>query len=254
MNLKRLPARAMLTLPNGSSVEVERIGSGRYTTAWRNNHFVYLQTHEDDRSKEILLRIDGEHLHIPRVERLEWDERNKKYEWYREPLYKPLTAKSGDAWKQFKILHKYYNGAYSEAMKRDSYRWDAYTFNGVLREDMENDDQLPQSLRDAVIALIDEAGDYGQYMVEITKKNSAVDDDGRLILLDPLFNLQELRDERQRILALAFNEWVARNPEYLKTLQQKTQPGEPLHGGTATANFRRTYKKELKRIKTFGTP
>jgi len=60
--------------------------------------------------------------------------------------------------------------------------------------------------------------------------------------------------ELAKILALAFNEWVARNPEYLKTLQQKTQPGEPLYGGPATPKFRRIYNKELKRTKKFGTP
>lgn len=47
MKLKMLPPRALLTLPDSSQVEVERIGRGRYTTAWKNGSHVYAQTNRE---------------------------------------------------------------------------------------------------------------------------------------------------------------------------------------------------------------
>jgi hypothetical protein len=40
----------------------------------------------------------------------------------------------------------------------------------------------------------------GEYMIEITKKNCAVDAEGNLILLDPVFDWAEVRDARQKAM------------------------------------------------------
>lgn len=197
--LKRLPPRALLTLPDGSAVEVDYIGKGRYTTAWRNSHYVYLQTHEKDASKKILTTLRSEKSpHLPVVELLGF--MRPVYHLYRSPLYQPLTAKSRNAWATFKRIAKHFNETRSEVNRRMGYGrdYDANTFNEVLCEALANDDEISPEIYHAVRQLTDEAANYGEYQIEITKKNSAVDAEGNLILLDPLFDLTEVRSYWKR--------------------------------------------------------
>lgn len=56
--------KALLTLDDGREMEVQRIGRGRYTTAWANGHNVYLQVREGEYSKEIMEGLQGT-KHIP---------------------------------------------------------------------------------------------------------------------------------------------------------------------------------------------
>ncbi len=196
MKIKMLAPRAALTLPNGETVEVERIGKGRYTTAWRNCSNVYLQTNEKDYGKEIVARLRDEHNpHLPACEQL--DSSESVHNWYRMPLYKPLTAKAGRAWDDYKVLHETWEDArravgYKPGRTDDQ---DVYETNAKFGELVDDATYLSGPLKEAVRLLLDECANYGTYTIEITKKNSAVDESGNLILLDAVFDLAEVRSQ-----------------------------------------------------------
>lgn len=204
MKLKMKPT-AELTLDSGEVVQVERIGRGRYTTAWRNSHNVYLQVKEIEDSKEILasLATEPRNQHIPDCKFLAWADNNSPYRWYRMPLYQPLTAKSGKAWEDFKLIKSLRDETNNERVKGMWSRggrgdMDATEFNALFNDKVQDATYLSDALKEAIQQLVDEACNYGQYMIEITKKNCAVDNAGNLILLDPLFDYAEVKAARDR--------------------------------------------------------
>jgi hypothetical protein len=194
--LDKFRTMATLTLDKGETVQVEKIGKGRFTTAWRNCTNVYLQTHETDYSKEILssLAHADRNPHIPDVSELGWMDNEKPYRWYKAPLYHPLTAANKIAWKQYKTLHNLTQTCWSKALYilPTNPNATAQRYNELLRESLESAD-LFDTLKEAVEQLIDSCYSYGTgYMIEVTKKNCAVDDAGTLILLDPVFDREQV--------------------------------------------------------------
>lgn len=191
MNIKLKPLRKAVLTIDDKQVEVERLGKGRYTTAWANCSNVYLQTHEKDYSKEILSRIEPM-KHLPQVKLL--GEMQPPWRLYQEPKYEPLMASERKAWEDFKVLTSLIDDTRKALIyNRFNQPWDAYSFNGHFLELVECSLNVSADLKDAIRELINAAGNYSQYCIEITKKNCAVDGDGNLILLDPLFDLDEVR-------------------------------------------------------------
>jgi len=198
MKLKMLNPRALLTLQDGTEVEVERIGRGRYSTAWRNCQNVYLQTNEKDYGKELISRVAEEkNPHIPACVQLDWQDGNAPYRWYRMPLYQPLTAKSVRAWEDFKALKQAREDA-QRSLPYDQKRTDdadVHEVNAKFVELVEDATYLSETLKEAVRLLVEECQNYGAYTIEISKRNCAVDAEGNLILLDPVFDLAEVRSQ-----------------------------------------------------------
>src|ERR1017187_5377456 len=175
---------AVLSLGDGNDVQVERIGRGGYTTAWKAADCVYLQTSEKDNSKEILAKLESEHL--PKTEGIGWFDGDTPHRLFKQPLSFALLAASKDAWRDYKLLHGMWEDSRHAVNSRVGYacRATASQLNAGLLDMVEGCAGLRQELREAVRLLHDEAGNYGEYCIEITKKNCAVDDVGRLILLD----------------------------------------------------------------------
>jgi hypothetical protein len=198
ISIKMKPC-AVLTLDDGTRLEVERIGRGRYTIAWRNSHYAYLQVHEKDNSKELLSHLSN-NPHLPKVEELGWFAGNSPYRLFREPLYQPLTAKCKAAWELFKLVKECRDEAQREHSKAHGWNHtrsdatdDARELNQLFEDKIEDATYIPDKLKDAVRSLVYACGSYGAYCIEITKKNCAVDAKGNLILLDPCFDLAEVR-------------------------------------------------------------
>lgn len=204
--------RAILTLPDGKAVEVERIGRGRYTTAWANGSKVYLQTSEKDYSKEILENLRRE-PHIPDCQRL--GDFSGPYRLYSMPKYRKVTAReTPEAWRQLKTLIEVREEAWILACKRNSH-WRAatgYEINEAFSELLDDieagvgkvePDALPPELVASLRLLLDEAASYGEYAIEFRRANVAADKSGRLILLDPLFDMAEVRQDSERRLRKA---------------------------------------------------
>lgn len=178
--------RALLTLDGQEPIEVERLGQGRYTTAWVNSHWVYLQTHEKDQSKAIM-EAAGSIRHVPQVEYLGF--MNPCWNVYKEPKYKKLTAASKEAWQDFRMLEQTLADA-ARSLYRYGPKPSAAEVNARFVETLPV--TCSQALREAVEALVNEAINYGEYRFEIRRGNLAVGYEGELILLDPLFDQAEV--------------------------------------------------------------
>lgn len=189
MKLK-LKACGTITLDSGEIVQVERIGKGRFSTAWRSGETVYLKTSDADYSKEImsvLAEDSPRNRHLPECKFLSHDD--GQFKWYVMPFYKPLTAKNKQAWDDFKALSKV-------SEEHNSYKAEA----ADIRQNFQDEvlaSNFSQEIKDAVVQLCDAAANYGDYSIEIARRNCAVDTDGNLILLDPLFDLAFIRQSRK---------------------------------------------------------
>lgn len=198
---------AKLTLDNGDTVSVERLGKGMFHTCYLDPSakLVYSVTIERDAgtdySKEVLAECD-ENPHIPLVERLGYVDGSDR-RVYRMPLHQPMRAKRHPkAWGLLKRL----------IQARDD-AWTAICDEQVIPRKMRHDDVgslvnqrvcelmdapgVPQSLKDALYELQNAACNYGSaYVFEFSKRNVMVDDDGTLILLDVLFSLEAVNGIR----------------------------------------------------------
>ena len=196
--VRRAPC-AVLTVGD-KTYDVERIGKGRYTTAWRNGtDHVWLQVHEKDLSKDALCMAEA-NPHLPECESFGWFDGAAPYRLYREPLYQPLNARSGKAWNDFKELYRIFGEV------RISHTWGenkgvsqrTKEFNAKFEDAVQDTIYLSDSIKEAVRTLIYTAANCGDYGIEISKKNCAVGAKGQLILLDPLFDRAEAEADYQR--------------------------------------------------------
>lgn len=201
ITLKRKQPCAVLTVGD-KSYDVERIGRGRYCTAWRNGtEHVWLQVHEKDLSKDALSNAE-DNPHLPKCEAFGWFDGDAPYRLYREPLYQPLKAAHKVAWQQFKSVY----AAFEDARRADFGRWNdtrnvsqrTSDFNTRFLELVGGSPTIPDTLRDAVRILVQSAAAYGDYGLEISKKNCAVGSEGQLILLDPLFDRAEVEEHYRK--------------------------------------------------------
>ena len=187
---------AVLTLDNGQPIHVERIGRGMYSTAWKNGTAVYIQTHEDDAAKEMLCQIHDT-PHLPTVERIHSDSDTSIYNWYKMPLYQKLTSAHKRAWTDYRALQK----LRIKASQTANFAWAKnLQCDSVNNEFLELVKQSPLAAQyEAPIeALTEWCASYSQSWLieELQARNCAVDANGDLILLDPIFDLQIIRDQQ----------------------------------------------------------
>jgi hypothetical protein len=193
--LKRIPARAILRY-GYITVEVQRLGAGRYTTAWRdvlNPEMVYLQVSEKDFSKEMLTFMQ-DYKHIPQLEQLESFDNDSRL--YRTKFYRKLTAKHTEAWETYKIL-----ATCIEQAKCDTpFNSPPHVYNQLFDDAVQDKVYLSNEIKETIHALVDWCQSYGEYCIEICPKNLAVDDDGTLVLLDPCFDQKEVKESYKKAL------------------------------------------------------
>jgi hypothetical protein len=200
MRLRQLPARYAFTLDDQRTIEVERIGQGRFTTAYRavsDLNLVYLAVNEErgDYSKHILADCDT-NPHLPIVRAL--GELNDR-QVYATQYYRPLTASSKQAWQEFKAIAAARETAWAEVIRAQQGKMRVcdcgYLVMARTLELLHG--SISDDLYTALAAIQDAAGNYGSsYVYEFAKRNLAVSDDGRLILLDPIFDLATIEREQ----------------------------------------------------------
>lgn len=203
MRLKRLPARYMLDLDLPMTLEVEQIGRGMFCTAYRDVRSletVYLLVDEEkDLSKEILKSCAGPYF--PQL--LELGQIGDRT-LYRTAYYSKLRASSKVAWREYRAAAKAREAAYSETLRKMPHNQAMSNYGGVVMartiEILQEQEPQLEALADALDTLADRASNYGTgYVFEFAPRNLAVSDGGELILLDPVFNMEET--ERQRVAA-----------------------------------------------------
>lgn len=199
---------ARLTLDNGDTVMLEYLGAGMFHTCYLDTTTkkVYSVTKDrrgidgaEDYSKEILSHPTtgcDPSPHIPPVEYVgDLDGSDRRV--YRMPVYQKLRAKiNQDAWFYLKRLKQArqdaWSAVYSEQVNSRKMR---VTDIGILVNqsviELMDAPGVPQSLKDALDSLCDAASNYGaSYVFEFSPRNVMVDENGTLILLDVLFNLE----------------------------------------------------------------
>jgi hypothetical protein len=176
----------------------EYIGSGRFTTAFARKEDVYLYTFHGDLSKSILAHAHREHPnpHIPRVERLGIS----KFEGhivnvYKAKFYRRVRRENMDA-ENKRIIHMLQE-AHDEAKHEfpgdivRTYR--ASEFNEIITRTKGLPDTLSEALKDlAHISL-----DWGDHYIfdNFHIRNLGLNGKGKLILLDPMFDMEKIQKD-----------------------------------------------------------
>jgi hypothetical protein len=212
-------SRGVLYSPEGN-IRVKQIGKGSFTTAYvevdaptpgnraqtaesRAQPRVFLVASDEVVDKELLAAAHDEaprNPHLPRVEKFGYTSDDQTV--YVMPLYRaPLRkADSPEGWRDFSILKKCREQAWSEVSKSarglGAMTHRGYDVNEATLACAEASGVRPAVL-EALRALVDTASNYGASQVfEFAARNLATDAEGNLVLLDPLFDMERL--ERQR--------------------------------------------------------
>lgn len=186
------------------------LGRGHSTLAFRlaGDGPVILYVYFGDFCKEILTGLQGAHdeggvwhegrnPHLPEIEQIGVFDAPRYADdirVYRAKWYAPLTAAHKEAWALRNELQRVRDEAYSEIITRP----EAACYEGVtVNYAVQTRARVPDSLRGALEQLTNEAANYGAgYMFDGFKKgNQGVDEEGRLILLDPLFDAEAVYRE-----------------------------------------------------------
>jgi len=193
---------AVITDDAGNPWPCEYLGKGHFSTCWKSTNtigerVVFTLTNSEDYGKEILARtINASDLdkrkHLPVVKR-EGDLNDKTV--YKMPLYSKLTAKHKMAWAQAKMLRTLFDQVRREFLNNCNHEYEhLYRYRSIeICQEFVNQ-LVPGQLADALQALLDTMCDYGSSMLfEFPTRNLCVDSEGRLILLDIIFDTEKVR-------------------------------------------------------------
>jgi hypothetical protein len=160
-----------------TTLEVEKLGQGMFTKAYKVLSEVYLLT--CDPMKEIYTIITGTHL--PVTEKIGYQ---GEKEVYRSVLYQPLTKEHTAAWGHFRELKRLLGDSRG-------------TYVRYVEEDKIESLSIPNQMKHDLINLFNWAlnYDYNSFF-EVSPRNLKVDSDGNLILLDVVVSLTTLRQVR----------------------------------------------------------
>jgi hypothetical protein len=187
VTLRRLKPCFELEIPDEHlSLTVERIGKGRFTTAYRANECtVYLVVNKDagDYSKHILSNCDGPY--IPELERV--GHTKAGHTVWRTRYYQRLRADHKAAWAEYKRLKNVWLPLHWSA--GHEYGRGLRIMDGTI-DKLDPDHPLTKALQQ----IRDECTNYGlSYTFEFAPRNLGVDTAGHLILLDPIFDLETIQ-------------------------------------------------------------
>jgi hypothetical protein len=165
-------------------IEARFLGRGSFAACYEVDGVVYSfvkQQRETDYSKEAIAEFAiGEHL--PDIEKIGiFDDGTMLF---KSRLYQPLTPEYEIAWRQFRILES--------AWKNCKVSESNYDFNYEIIQTLRG--QIEPSIIESLESLVDACGNYGNsYKLEFARRNLKVDETGKLILLDVIFNRKALK-------------------------------------------------------------
>lgn len=171
----------------GEKKELEYLGKGQFTTAYKNGKFVYLFTNKSsekgDWAKEAISLFCRDHTHIPDIWHVE--ELDSGITIYKTNYYEPLMAKHKEAWKLAKYL--------------EEERWRLWMANFIqvrsrhrmwfeVMQEFIDTITVPESIKEALQELLYAGMNYDQSVAfEFNKKNLGVDEQGNLVFIDCLW-------------------------------------------------------------------
>jgi hypothetical protein len=178
-------------------LEAEFLGKGHYCTAYRAGDTVYCFVVEDEYMKEVISQWIENVPHIPAIRKHDDQQiRGKWFQLYSMPFYRNITAKDREAWAALKVLkesaERLFRQEYCQAKPLAVHG--AY-FNQAIIEDTRG--KVPESVTKALEELASAAQNYGcGVSFEFGQRNIGVDDQGRIIFRDILFDAEKLTRER----------------------------------------------------------
>lgn len=188
---------------------LDKLGKGTFTEAFigEDGHAWLLTStkgHHVDYAKEILAMLHHvSNPHIPKMENYgdAFDPKNRSHvNVYRSKIYNaPLSKQDAPiAWAQYQLISKCYKEW--NAKMASSYGWGKRAMSGYEQNlgivecyaaTPGHDSVVLEALND----LMDMAMNYGaHYTFEFSPRNLASDENGRLVFLDVLFNMEALRE------------------------------------------------------------
>lgn len=193
-----------LSLPSGESYAVTRIGRGRFTTAYKaeDDNRVWLVVNEDagDYSKEILMNCDGPMF--PQLEKIGYTSKDRSV--YLTRYYpRPSATRTPAAWRDFRALESAWQTAWRDtaAQHPKDLIWQGHEVMAGTAANLRGAGR--PDLADAVDELRSAAANYGSsYTCEFAVRNLGTDGD-RLVLTDPIFDMEPLEKARQKAMRKA---------------------------------------------------
>lgn len=182
---------------------VKALGRGMFAQAWlADDGNVYLDVATGAYEKEILAEITDEtrSKHLPRTTRVGWTGRGYLYRMprYAAPLKAYVDTPKGETtepWRQYRVLERCWKIAYRRHFRSI---YDGYAVKQAVVE-CARDEKLPKALVRALQLLASQSDNYGSsYTFEFSPRNLATDRNGNLILLDVLFDAEQVQRKRGR--------------------------------------------------------
>lgn len=181
--------------------EVVKIGKGAFSTAYRvvdsDVVIIATKTQDDsanDNTKEIYTHIDSKHVpYMATIDTKVYMPKVGHVNLYESRFYMPLSAKSRQAWSDYKALQKAWNHIMSESYAQlnaiqhgEYYRWYEISYNFIQYLE---ENQIVSAELIRVLGLIHTwSTAFGpNFLLEFSPRNLKVDSEGNLILLDIVF-------------------------------------------------------------------
>lgn len=171
----------------GEKKELEYLGQGQFTTAFKNGQFVYLFTNETmdkgDWAKEAISMFCRDHTHIPDI--WEVEQLTDGITIYKSLYYEPLRAKHKEAWQLANYLDKEKWRLWGEnfyMVKQGHKEW------ADVMQELIDTAKVPESIKEALQELLYAGMNYDRSVAfEFNKKNMGVDGQGNLVFIDCLW-------------------------------------------------------------------
>jgi hypothetical protein len=199
-------------LPSNDSVECYYLGRGRHATAYRASfaNWVYLVVHDDgEYMKDAVANWAHDIPHVPRIIYLgERQQRGRHQRYYQMPYYETIRAVHKEAWAILKTLTRSWGDLSSWGKRASKYARNLpinglYFFNDII-EDTRG--KVPESVSAALTELMDAGSNYGAGVTcEFRKRNIGVDQEGRIVFRDILFDAAKLDREMRALRARNFS-------------------------------------------------
>lgn len=179
----------------GKAVRACFIGNGKYSNAFRaeSGNSVFIFTYFGDKCKEILSDCyrDQFNVHLPKMERVE---KQRDVRIYKSKYYEQIRKFYWESWHIRKELYLARERAYKRVIKSpEEVCYKAVLLNHETLDQIRN---VPRPVARAVASLCEISASYGDnFMLDaFTVRNTAVDAQGRIVLLDPIYDAKALWD------------------------------------------------------------
>ncbi len=182
---------------NGQNLELRRIGKGAFSRVYLDEisnevyAFVLSDKKNIDYSKEAIAQWTDENIHTPKIECVENEFYLNRVGWtnvYKMPLYNKCPNGNKIVNRLIAIYKEISNSKeYFQQAKKD---W--YSASLILINAINEDNIIPQTMKDSIENIYDSTTNYDMYALEFCKRNIMQDNDGNIILLDIAFNPKAL--------------------------------------------------------------